>query len=53
MLQRMLALLITLTLICCALPALAEGTLRVGMECAYAPFTAARPEKSIMACLLQ
>ena len=38
MLQRMLALLITLTLICCALPALAEGTLRVGMECAYAPF---------------
>lgn len=46
MLQKMFALLITLTLICCTLPALAEGTLRVGMECAYAPFNWQQIEES-------
>ena len=38
MTKKILSVLIAVLMLAAALPALAEGTLRVGMECGYAPF---------------
>lgn len=44
--KKFLSLMLTLALALGTLPALAEGTLRVGMECGYAPYNWTQPDSS-------